>query len=197
MAESPQLIALATAAAQEAGIEPTLLLGLVRQESAWNPGARSGAGALGLTQVMPIWTSPSYANEIGMTGITPADLLNPETSLRVGARILATELKRFGSAPLALMAYNAGATAVSKAIQRAGTTDPEQVSNQLPAAETRAYWQKVMNWADSYAQKISELQAQTENAVTTVTEETKQAGAAAPLLIFAAAMLGLVLWLKR
>lgn len=199
MAESPELIALATAAANAAGVPPHLFLGLVRTESAWNPAARSHAGALGLAQVMPIWTSPSYAAEIGMTGITPADLMIPQTNLTAGARILAAELRRFGSWELAAMAYNAGAGAVTKAIRQAGTTNPAAVSSRLPAAETRAYWQKVLNWAEAYAQKISGMQAAAENAVTEATEEIKDAtrGTAAPVMLAILAAIGIALWVRR
>ena len=199
MAESPELIALATAAANAAGVPPHLFLGLVRTESNWQPAARSAAGALGLAQVMPIWASPSYAAEIGMQGITPADLINPSTNLTAGARILAAEIRRFGSWELAAMAYNAGAGAVTRAIQKAGTKDPQKVSEQLPAAETRAYWQKVINWSDAYAQKISGIQAAAENAATEAVEEIKDAtsGAAAPMLLAAVFALGLFLLVRK
>ena len=107
MADSPDLISLARSAAQEACVPEDLLLGLVKTESAWNPNARSRVGALGLTQVMPIWTSPTYAASIGMVGMTVADLMDPLTNLTAGARILAQELIRFGKPELAAMAYNA------------------------------------------------------------------------------------------
>lgn len=184
MAETPELIALANAAADAAGIPQTLFLGLIKTESDWNPAARSGAGALGLAQVMPIWTSPRYAAEIGMTGYTPADLLRPEINVQFGSKILAAELRRFGMPELAAMAYNAGAGTVNAAIQRAGTTDPAAVSVQLPKAETRAYWKKVLTWTDAYAQKISEIQASVETVATDVSETVKDAASGnAPLLV--------------
>jgi soluble lytic murein transglycosylase-like protein len=130
-----------------------------------------------------------------MTGITPPALLQPEVNLTVGARILAQELRRFGRPELAAMAYNAGAGVVQKAIARAGTDDPSSVSDQLPAAETRAYWQKVTNWAGVYAQKISALQAAAENVATDVSESVK--GAGAPMLLGIVALLGLIVWAVR
>jgi soluble lytic murein transglycosylase-like protein len=198
MAETADLLSLATAAAQDAGVPPELFLGLVKTESAWNPSAISGAGALGLTQVMPIWASPAYSKEIGMEGITVADLLNPATNLQAGARILAGELKRFsGSWELAAMAYNAGAGAVTAAIRAAGSRDPEAVSAHLPAAETRAYWQKVLNWANTYLQKIGDIQATAENAAVEVVENIKEPGTTAPLMLAILAAIGIFIWSRR
>lgn len=191
MADSPDLISLARSAAQEAGVPEDLLLGLVKTESAWNPNARSRVGALGLTQVMPIWTSPTYAASIGMVGMTVADLMDPLTNLTAGARILAQELIRFGKPELAAMAYNAGAGVVKKAINEAGTDDPSVVSGYLPAAETRAYWQKVKNWANYYATNASELLTAAENTATDTAENIKQ-GSASTLFIVGLFVLGIL-----
>lgn len=173
MAESTYLRNLAIAAAQEAGIPSSLFLGLVKTESDWDPQAHSGAGAIGLTQVMPIWASPSYAVSIGLPGLTVDQLWDPGMNLRVGARILAGELKRFGEPGLAAMAYNAGAGVVRNAIAKAGSSDAAAVSPYLPAAETRAYWKQVENWAEYYLNKVSELSASVENAATDVTETAR------------------------
>jgi soluble lytic murein transglycosylase-like protein len=198
MTENAELVNLAAAAANSAGVPAELFLGLVKTESSWNPYARSDSGALGLTQVMPIWTTPAYSLEIGMQGITPADLMNPATNLQAGARILAAELKRFnGSWELAAMAYNAGAGAVNAAIRAAGTRDPEAVSAKLPSAETRAYWQKVLNWANTYMQKISETQATIENATVETVETVKDAGTAAPIVLAIIAAVGLLVLVRK
>ncbi len=94
------------AAATANGIDPSLLTGLVEQESGFNPSARSGAGAVGLTQLMP-----STAASLGVT-----DPTDPVQSLAGGARYLRQQLDRFGGDPrLALAAYNAGPGAVERA----------------------------------------------------------------------------------
>lgn len=193
MAESPELIALARSAANAAGVPESLFLGLVKTESAWNPSARSAAGALGLAQVMPVWASPSYAAALGMPGLTVEDLMNPATNLTVGARILAQELARFGRPELAAMAYNAGAGAVTAAIRAAGTTDPAAVSEKLRAAETRAYWQKVANWAAVYADRMNEWAAAAENVATDATETIKDVtgGMVSPWLLVGVVVLGI------
>jgi soluble lytic murein transglycosylase-like protein len=168
MAENQTLVELAKNAARNAGIPESLFLGLIRQESAWNPNAKSRAGALGLAQVMP-WWAPKF-------GLTVSQLLDPKTNLETGAEILRQELARYkGSWGLAAMAYNAGAVAVSKAIVAAKSTDPEKVSEYLPAAETRAYWRKVLNYASYYAGLVGEAEATIGAATEQVTETAKAA----------------------
>lgn len=165
----------ARTAAASAGVDGNIFFGLIQTESAWNPEAQSGVGAVGLTQIMPgTW--------LKWLGMSIGQLWNPVHNLTAGARILADELKRFGSYELALMAYNAGSPAVRRAIEKAGTEDPEQVSKYLPA-ETRAYWQKVLTWANHYAGNLDAVSATVEAATEDVTETVKDSPGASALLL--------------
>ena len=117
------------AAATRNGIDPALLKGLVAQESGFDPNARSGAGAVGLTQLMP-----GTAAALGVT-----DPTDPAQSLQGGARYLREQLDRFGGDErLALAAYNAGPGAVSK------------YGGVPPYAETQGYVNKVLANAAGY-----------------------------------------------
>jgi soluble lytic murein transglycosylase-like protein len=79
-------------------ISPHLLEAVVWQESRWNPGAISRAGAIGLAQLMP-----GTARDLG---VDPRD---PIQNLSGGARYLRQQLNRFdGNVEKALAAYNAG-----------------------------------------------------------------------------------------
>lgn len=198
MAEN-QFLPLAVAAAEAAGIPPQLFLGLIQTESGFTAGLVSRAGAIGLGQVMPVWArNPEYSAAIGMPGLTVEALHDPETNLTAAARILASELKRFnGSWELAAMAYNAGAGAVRKAMSVAGTSDPAIVSTKLPAAETRAYWQKVLNWSNVFANKMGAAQASIENATVETVENIKGGGFAAPLIMVFLALGGLFLMVRK
>lgn len=89
--------------ALEEGVDPDLFIRLVTAESAFNPSARSPAGAFGLAQLMP-----GTAAELG---VDPED---PVQNLRGGARYLRQQIDRFGDTSLALAAYNAGPRNVSK-----------------------------------------------------------------------------------
>ncbi|MEL6608355.1 MAG: lytic transglycosylase domain-containing protein [Pseudomonadota bacterium] len=90
-------LALARDAARRHGIPEDLFLRLVQQESAWNPKAKSHAGAYGLAQLMP--ATARYLR------VDPTD---PRQNLEGGARYLAEQYRKFGSWRLALAAYNAG-----------------------------------------------------------------------------------------
>jgi soluble lytic murein transglycosylase-like protein len=94
-----------TAAASANGVDPALLAGLVKQESNFNPNAGSGAGARGLTQLMP-----STASGLGVDNV-----LDPVQSLNAGAKYLKQQLDTFGGdVTKALAAYNAGPGAVQR-----------------------------------------------------------------------------------
>lgn len=90
-------------AAQSAGIPANVLSALVKAESGYRQNAKSSAGAIGLTQLMP-----STAKSLG---VNPN---NAWENLLGGARYLASQYKRFGDWRLALAAYNAGPGNVQK-----------------------------------------------------------------------------------
>ncbi len=86
-------------AAEEAGVEPALLVGVVRAESNFRNDLRSSAGAMGLTQVMK---ATARAKGCG-------DLSDPYQNLLCGARVLASFLEYYqGDVILGLSGYNAG-----------------------------------------------------------------------------------------
>lgn len=108
------------------GLDPWLLHAVIRAESAYNPGARSSKGAMGLMQLMPD-TAARY-------GVR--DPWNPEENVHAGARYLKDLMGMFGAdIRLAVAAYNAGEGNVQK------------YGNQIPPfEETRDYVSKVLGF---------------------------------------------------
>jgi soluble lytic murein transglycosylase-like protein len=109
-------------AAQQYGLEPSLVRAVIHAESGFNARARSPKGAMGLMQLMP-----ATARDLGV-----ADAHIPSNNIRGGAQYLARLLARFkNNVTLATAAYNAGPEAVQK---YAGVP---------PYAETQVYVQRV------------------------------------------------------
>jgi soluble lytic murein transglycosylase-like protein len=118
-------------ASERYGIDPAVLHGLIQQESGFDPNAQSGAGASGLTQLMP-----GTASSMGV-----ANPLNPTESIEGGARYLSQLMSQFGgNTEDALAAYNAGPGAV------------QQYGGIPPYAETQSYVSKVLGYAEAYRQ---------------------------------------------
>ncbi len=92
-------------ASYDVDIPESLVLSVIKQESGFNPNARSSAGAEGLMQLMP-----ATAKNMGVF-----NSMNPYQNLRGGVKYLAEQIKTFdGNLPKALAAYNAGPEAVKR-----------------------------------------------------------------------------------
>ena len=103
-------VSMARQAALNAGISPDAFVRQIQQESGFNPGAISPAGAVGIAQFMPA-TAASM-------GVNPYD---PSSALNGAARMMAGLAAQFGGDyAKALAAYNAGAGAVESAVAQGG-----------------------------------------------------------------------------
>lgn len=141
------------------GPEPALVLAIARQESEFDPGVVSGAGARGLMQVMP----PSAKRAADMLGLSYrlAELTaNPGYNIQLGMQTLNEYLNRWdGSYILAIATYNAGPVNVSKWVQTYGDprtpgTDPVDWLESIPFPETRNYVQRVMENLEVYRNRL-------------------------------------------
>lgn len=129
--------------------EKPLVLGVMRQESNFDPAAESSAGAVGLMQLMPA-TARAVGNQLGLRYNKAALSEDPSYNIRLGTTYLRSLVHDFdGSYLMAIAGYNAGP---GRAVQwartfgdpRAPGTDVVDWVEQIPFSETRAYVQRVL-----------------------------------------------------
>jgi soluble lytic murein transglycosylase len=131
-------------------LDPMLVAGLVRQESAFEPAAMSRVGAIGLMQVMPK-TALKVARQLKVRYVRTR-LTDPGYNLQLGSRYLANLIQGFGTPEAALAAYNAGEDRVEQWTAGQNYLEPAEFVESIPFTETREYVQIVIRNADVYRQ---------------------------------------------
>lgn len=116
---------------------PVELVWVAEVESAFDPKARSPAGAAGLYQLMP-----ATAKQEGLSLWPRDERLQPEKNARAAAKYLRKLHRRFGDWRLALAAYNAGEGRVRSLLQRRNARTFDEIAAHLPA-ETQMYVPKI------------------------------------------------------
>ncbi|HET7291595.1 MAG TPA: transglycosylase SLT domain-containing protein [Vicinamibacteria bacterium] len=135
--------------AAEESLDASLVAGLICQESTFDPGAVSPAGARGLMQVIPP-TGRALARELRVR-YRSSDLLSPTTSLDFGTRYLRQLFDRFGGrVELALAAYNAGPHRVDAWTAGRPDMPEEEFVESIPFTETRHYVMTVLASREQY-----------------------------------------------
>jgi soluble lytic murein transglycosylase len=141
--------------AEELGIKPSLLYGLIRTESAFNSDIVSRAGAVGLTQLMPA-TAREMAARIHRRGGPdyivedfPSHLHDPAVNIHIGASYLAYLNERMEDPLLALLAYNGGMGRVRR-WYRTANLPPDLFLETVEYSETRNYGRSVIGAAAMY-----------------------------------------------
>ncbi len=124
------------------GLDPYLVLSMMRQESLFDPEAVSRAGARGLMQLMPA-TAREVSRRLRMP-FSVALMHEPRQSIRMGAYYLGMQLRRFGSPVLALCAYNAGPRRVSQWLRRGPYRGVDEFIEDIPFRETRLYVERII-----------------------------------------------------
>lgn len=128
--------------AERYGFDPLLMLGLMRQESLFNPTAVSIANAMGLTQVIPS-TAQYIAGQLNWPLFQDSDLFKPYVGVAFGAYYLDEQLRLFdGNRAAALAAYNAGPGFTLDWVRLSGG-DVDTLVTTITFAETRTYIQRI------------------------------------------------------
>jgi soluble lytic murein transglycosylase len=129
-------------AAARTGLPQALVYAIIRQESLYRANASSGAGALGLMQLLPE-TARRTANRADLPPPTRASLLIPSVNIPLGSEYLKSLVARAGGqVPLAVAGYNAGPGAVRRWLP-ATPMETDVWAENIPFNETRAYVQRV------------------------------------------------------
>ena len=125
-------------------VDRAVALGVIRQESSFDPLATSPVGAVGLMQLMP-GTAAQVSKGLGAVGA----LTDVAFNVRLGTAYLAAQMERFGALPPALAAYNAGPNRVRDWMESIGDpvgggVDAIDWVELIPFDETRNYVQRIV-----------------------------------------------------
>ncbi len=122
--------------AREFSVDSCFIAAVIRGESNWNPGARSGAGATGMMQLIGS-TADSMARRLGIS-VSRSQLKDPAINIRLGTSLLKYNKDNYGgNLRNIVVAYNAGGGRVST---------PDKF---LPR-ETQGYIVKISNYYKLY-----------------------------------------------
>jgi len=138
--------------AQDAGLDPFLMAGLMRQESAFWREALSRADARGLMQLLPA-TGSELARARGPRGFDADEhLYRPEVNIHLGMAFFSDLRRRFGEdLSILLSAYNAGPTRALRWREFPEAGDLPRFVERIPFSETRGYVKSVLLNREIYA----------------------------------------------
>lgn len=119
---------------------PIIIQAIIKEESHFNPGAKSPVGAVGLMQLMP-----ATANEIANAYGLPNNLYNPEYNIHLGCLYYGKMRKSLNDKDMsAIMAYNGGWAAVTRWKNKLNYDDIDDFVEKIPYPETQDYLKKVL-----------------------------------------------------
>ncbi len=136
------------------GIDPFLILAVVREESRFDEAARSTAGAIGLMQLMP-GTAYRFDKKLRLGIKKSHDILDVKNNLTIGALYLGNLIKEFGSYAPAIASYNAGEEAVRKWLKTGPYKSADEFIEDIPYLETKTYVKRVLTTFIEYKRLFS------------------------------------------
>lgn len=130
--------------------DPILVLSIMREESRFNPRAKSQAAARGLLQFI-ITTARDIGRDVGLVDLTPEDLYDPRVIIRLGARYVSNLAGDFGGNRYRVAAaYNAGPRQVILWNRMQPAEGDDYFLTAVNFDETKHYVRKVMNSWERY-----------------------------------------------
>ncbi len=133
-------------AARDNQLDPSLVYGVIRRESAFIADIKSGAGAVGLMQLMP--ATAKFVGKLRGDPKWRGDLTQPDTNIAFGSTYLRHVLDRYDNhLALALASYNAGPTRVKTWLPQSSTVPADIWIDTIPYSETRRYVRAVLAYS--------------------------------------------------
>jgi soluble lytic murein transglycosylase len=131
-------------------LDPAHVYAVIRQESAFNKDARSGAGAMGLMQLMPK-TGLTTARKYNIPLSSTRNLFEADKNISIGSAYLQQVMAQYdNNIVLASAAYNAGPHRVRRWLPETGSRSAASWIALIPFTETRKYVQRVLAYAAIY-----------------------------------------------
>ncbi len=144
------------ATASQYNLDPALIYGIIRQESAFMEDAHSAVGALGLMQLMPA-TGKQTARSLNIRYGGNRALLKSDQNIRLGSAYLNHLMTRYNGSPvLAAAAYNAGPHRVSRWLPADQSLPAPLWMENIPFRETRHYVKQVLTYATIFDWRLSQ-----------------------------------------
>ncbi|MFN3419527.1 MAG: transglycosylase SLT domain-containing protein [Pyrinomonadaceae bacterium] len=142
--------------AEKRNLDPYTVAGLIRQESVFNPRARSSANAFGLMQLL-VPTARTMAKKYVSTTslITPETLYNPQLNIELGTAYMREQLDKFGRIEYMSAAYNAGPGRIPQ-WRATLPIEIDEFVEAIPFKETRGYVQGVIRNSAQYRRLYDE-----------------------------------------
>ncbi|MDO6462421.1 transglycosylase SLT domain-containing protein [Granulosicoccaceae sp. 1_MG-2023] len=144
--------ALVKAEASRQAIDPAWIYGVMRRESAFIEDIRSGAGAVGLMQLMPS-TARAVAKKEGRSNV---DLTRAQDNIPLGSAYLRSVLNTFEHQALATAAYNAGPSRVKRWLDEDRSLPADVWVDAIPYTETRRYVRAVMAYTTIFEWQLNQ-----------------------------------------
>lgn len=129
-------------AGQKLNLSPYYLISIIKEESHFNPQAKSSTNAMGLMQVMPV-TANYMASKLYIPLYSLSNLNDVKINILLGSNYLKYLNERFKNYLLMTAAYNAGEGAVSRWIKTYSIADYDEFVENIPYDETKNYVRRV------------------------------------------------------
>lgn len=135
--------------AKKLGLDPYLVISLIKEESYFNEYAISKSNAIGLMQLIPS-TANYMISKLGIDMSVIEKLNDPRTNMYIGCNYLKYLKDRFNDDLMVIAAYNGGEGSVAKWMKSYNVSDYDEFIESIPFDETQNYVKKVFRTYHMY-----------------------------------------------